>query len=235
MDQIDATKLRRVALLGAAAGYVYASVTPQQLTTLEPFLTARAEARLAQAFEKAQWLAENSELEAGAAWYESRNLMDQTLRREIAMLHSLVEFTAAPADADAQGAKALADEAASFQNLLDANAKLRGAKGSAPAAPWSGEADAKAIPERVSPGTEFGPLTYQNDDVLLARLGKERYGKIKLHNELYAYEIVNFVNGKRSFGEIRDAVSAEYGPLPLNLVADYLEACAEAGVIRIKR
>jgi hypothetical protein len=100
------------------------------------------------------------------------------------------------------------------------------------------------VPVRVG---EFGPLTYQNDDVLLARLGKERYGKIKLINseasqllnvrdqsELYAYEIVNFVNGKRTVEEIRDAVSAEYGPLPVNLVADYLDACAEAGVVRWK-
>jgi hypothetical protein len=27
-------------------------------------------------------------------------------------------------------------------------------------------------------------------------------------------------------------VSAEYGPLPLNLVSDYLDACAEARVIQ---
>jgi hypothetical protein len=35
-------------------------------------------------------------------------------------------------------------------------------------------------------------------------------------------------------GEIRDAVSAEYGPLPLTLVADYLQACIEAQVIQWK-
>jgi hypothetical protein len=42
------------------------------------------------------------------------------------------------------------------------------------------------------------------------------------------------VNGKRTVSEIRDAVSAEYGPLPLNLVSDYLEACVEAKVIAWK-
>jgi hypothetical protein len=121
---------------------------------------------------------------------------------------------------------------------------MRGATGSAPSAPWAGDPDAKRIPVRIG---EFGPLDYQNDNVLLARLGKERYGKIKLvsngatrllnvldQSELYAYEIVNFVNGQRTVGEIRDAVSAEYAPLPVNLVADYLNACAEAGVIRWK-
>jgi hypothetical protein len=243
LDQIDATKLRRVALLGAASGYVYASVSAQQLPQLIPFLTAQSEARLAQVFGAAQQLVDDPQLEAGVAWYEARNLVDQTLQRERATLHSLVELTGGPAESDADGAKAIADQAAGFQRWLDAQAKIRGAKGP-PSAPWAGDRDAKRVPVRVG---EFGPLTYQNDDVLLARLGKERYGKIKLINseasqllnvrdqsELYAYEIVNFVNGKRTVEEIRDAVSAEYGPLPVNLVADYLDACAEAGVVRWK-
>ncbi len=244
LDQIDATKLRRVALLGAASGYVYASATAQQLPTLLPFLTAQAEARLAQTFEAAQQLVDDPQFEAGVAWYEARNLVNQALQRECAMLHSIVEFTGGPAEADANGAKALTDQATNFQDWLDQQAKLRGAKGTSPSAPWAGDSEAKHVPVRIG---EFGPLTYQNDNVLLARLGKERYAKIKLINseatpmlnvrdqsELYAYEIVNFVNGKRTVGEIRDAVSAEYGSLPVTLVADYLEACAEAGVIQWK-
>jgi aminopeptidase YwaD len=244
LDQIDTTKLRRVALLGAASGYFYASVTPQQLPTLLPFLTAQAEARLAQIFGAAQQLVDDPQLEAGVAWYEARNLVNHTLQRESATLHSTVEFTGGPGEADADEAKALADQATIFQNWLDKQANLRGAKGAAPTAPWAGDPDAKRVPIRIG---EFGPLTYQNDNVLLARLGKERYAKIKLINseatqllnvrdqsELYAYEIVNFINGKRTVGGIRDAVSAEYGPLPVNLVTDYLDACAEAGVIRWK-
>ena len=103
---------------------------------------------------------------------------------------------------------------------------------------------ARKVPVRVG---DFGPLTYQNDNVLLARLGQERLAKVRLLNseatpqlntqdlsELYAYEIVNFVDGKRSVGEIRDAVSAEYGPLPVELVEDYLEACREAGIVQWK-
>jgi aminopeptidase YwaD len=243
LDQIDATKLRRVALLGAASGYVYASVTAQELPRLLPFLAAQAQARLAQVFGAAQQLVDNPQLEAGVAWYEAHNLVDQTLQRERAALHTLVDFTGGHSDADAEEAKALADQAALFQRWLAGQSKLRAVQGP-PGAPWAGDRDAMRVPVRVG---EFGPLTYQNDNVLLARLGKERYGKIRIINseatqllnvrdqsELYAYEIVNFVNGKRTVGEIRDAVSAEYGPLPVNLVADYLDACAEAGVIHWK-
>jgi aminopeptidase YwaD len=242
LDQIDATKLRRVALLGAASGYVYASATAQQLPSLLPFLTAQAESRLAQAFDAAQQTVDDSQLDANAAWYEACNLLSQALKRENETIHSLVEFTGGPADADKDGLKAISDQASEFHVSLGAQAKARGAKGTVPEAPWANDPEAKRVPIRIG---EFGPLTYQNDDVLMARLGKERYAKIKLINieathllnvrdqsELYAYEIVNFVDGKCNAGEIRDAVSAEYGPLPVALVVDYLNACAEAGIVR---
>ena len=244
LSQIDATKLRRVALLGAASGYVYASLDKTQLPTLLPFLTAQCQARLAGVFGSAQKLVDDPQLGPGDAWYEARNLVNQSLRRETEALRSLVEFTGGPADAETDGVNALAAQASAFNRWLDAQAKTRGATRSTPSPSWLADADARRIPVRIG---EFGPLTYQNDNVLLARLGKERYLKIRLLNseatpllserdlsDLYAYEIVNFVNGKRTVGEIRDAVSAEYGPLPVSLVADYLNACAEAKVIQWK-
>ncbi len=246
LDQIDATKLRRVALLGTASGYVYASITAQQLPTLLPFLDAQAEARLAQVFGTAQQWVNDPQVDAGVALYEARNLVNQTLQRETATVRSLVDFAGGITGQDGIGEKALADQADALKRLLIMQAARRGLGLTAGAqdAPWAGDPNAKRVPIRVG---EFGPLTYQNDNVLLARLGKERYGKIKLINadatqmlnvrdqsELYAYEIDNFVNGKRTVGEIRDAVSAEYGPLPVNLVADYLDACAEARVIQWK-
>jgi len=41
LQQIDATKLRRVALLGAAAGYVYATLDAERSRALLPFYTAQ--------------------------------------------------------------------------------------------------------------------------------------------------------------------------------------------------
>ena len=49
--------------------------------------------------------------------------------------------------------------------------------------------------------------------------------------EEYAYEVLNFADGKRNTQEIRDAVSAEYGPVPLELVVEYLRALEKMGVI----
>jgi aminopeptidase YwaD len=52
--------------------------------------------------------------------------------------------------------------------------------------------------------------------------------------EEYAYETLNFVDGKRNAQQIRDAVSAEYGPVPLAAVIEYLKALEKIGVISKK-
>ncbi len=242
LQQIDATKLRRVALLGAAAGYVYASLDAASAQSLMPQFATQSEARLAHLFQQALTWVDNPKITPVFAWYEARNLINQGLGREVATLQSLATFTGISLDSAYQ--QALSSQAARFTSWLDARAKTRGAQEREPAAPWSGDPAARKVPVRIG---EFGPLVYQNDHVLLARLGPERTARIKLLNsestpllgfqdlsELYAYEIVNFVDGRRTVGQIRDAVAAEYGPIEVELVSDYLDACAEAGIIHWK-
>jgi hypothetical protein len=243
LRQIDPTKLRRVALLGAAAGYVYASLDAERSRTLLPFYTSQSEIRLAQIFQRARELVEDPSLDPGTAWYEAHNLLRQGLHRELATLSSLTQFSGSK-PLDSVYEKPLADQIATFDSWIASQAKVRGAQGAQPKAVWVGEAVAQKVPVRVG---DFGPLLYQNDNVLQARLGPERLAKVKLLNreatpllntqdlsELYAYEIINFVDGKRSVGEIRDAVSAEYGPLAIDLVDGYLNACQEARLIQWK-
>ena len=45
--------------------------------------------------------------------------------------------------------------------------------------------------------------------------------------EEYAYEVLNFADGKRNAQEIRDAVSAEYGPVPLETGGRVFEGVGE--------
>src|SRR5205085_304320 len=144
----------------------------RQLPSVLPFLTAASEARLARAFQDAQKVLGNPKLDPGQAWYEARNLLSQALQRENATLRSAVELAGGPAGAEAEGARALAAQAGLFRESLDGLAKSRGAKGTTPSASWRDNADASRVPVRTG---DFGPLTYQNDNVLLARLGTERY------------------------------------------------------------
>jgi aminopeptidase YwaD len=231
--QIDPTKLRRVALLGAAAGLSYASLQASQSAQVLPYISARAQQRLAQAFNRALILLQDPK--AADAPFEAHNALAQALRREQAALQSFAAFTRAPAGAISPYLQALKVQAGTFSGWL-------GAAAGVPL--WHGTADARRVPHRIG---EFGPLTFQNDDVLRDRLGAERMRSIKLFNgdsdrlikvqnrgALYAYEIVNFVDGKRTVVDIRDAVSGELGPVPLEIVSDYLQACEEAKVIAFR-
>jgi aminopeptidase YwaD len=244
LEQIDSTKLRRVVVLGAASGYTYASLDPAQASASLPFLAARSEQRLAKGFERALSLVNDPRLEPGDAWYEARNLTAQMLSREQAVLQSLARYTHSQPQQLENVSEDLNRQVMAFQASIDAAAAIRGTRGTKPAAPWQGNAEAQRIPARIG---DFGPLTYQNDDVLLDRLGSERVEKIRLlsgassrllrvqdSGGLYAYEIVNLVDGKRSVGQIRDVVSAEYGPIDVGIVGDYLRACAEAGIVSFK-
>ena len=47
----------------------------------------------------------------------------------------------------------------------------------------------------------------------------------------YAYEALNLADGERSVGEIRDVLTATYGPVPLELVAGYLEFLEKIGIL----
>jgi hypothetical protein len=49
--------------------------------------------------------------------------------------------------------------------------------------------------------------------------------------EEYAYEVLNFADGKRNGQQIRDAVSAEYGPVPLEWVVEYLTALEKIAIV----
>ena len=49
--------------------------------------------------------------------------------------------------------------------------------------------------------------------------------------ERYAYEVLNFVDGRRTAQDIRAAVSAIYGPIPLDVVVEYLRALEAIRVV----
>ena len=48
------------------------------------------------------------------------------------------------------------------------------------------------------------------------------------------FETLNFIDGQRSIKEIRDAVSAEYDPVPLDVIEELMDAMAQAGLVEIK-
>jgi hypothetical protein len=71
---------------------------------------------------------------------------------------------------------------------------------------------------------------------LAQKTGDEEFiGKVKLttRGQYVAYEALNFVDGKRSMLDIRDAISAEYGPMDLAEVEQYFRFLASVNVVSL--
>ena len=87
--------------------------------------------------------------------------------------------------------------------------------------------------------TVKGPMSAFGYDFFTDHYGAERERKIRVLQFQglrgaggdYAYEILNLANGRRTAKEIRDAVSATYGPIPLEIVVEYLRALESIRVI----
>ena len=82
-----------------------------------------------------------------------------------------------------------------------------------------------------------GPLA-PNGDWLLKKVGQSatNIAIMRLPNsDDITYEIVNFIDGKRSISEIRDAVSAEFAPVDLKSVTEYIDLLAKAGAVTFRK
>ncbi|MEO8575452.1 MAG: M28 family peptidase [Gemmatimonadales bacterium] len=87
-----------------------------------------------------------------------------------------------------------------------------------------------------------GPMSVFGYDYLSDKLGAERVSKLRLleYQGLrgaggdYAYEVLNHVRFPMRVIDIANAVSAIYGPVPLELILEYLLALKDAEVVSIR-
>ena len=57
--------------------------------------------------------------------------------------------------------------------------------------------------------------------------------KIASMGRFTGFEALNFVDGKRNLLEVRDLVSAEYGPMPPDVIEEYFKFLERVGVVSI--
>ena len=74
------------------------------------------------------------------------------------------------------------------------------------------------------------------------KLGAEELNKLALlkhstdlgYGGMFAYEVLNFVDGERTVSDIREWLVAEFGSVPVEFVAEYLQALETIDVVRMK-
>ena len=84
-----------------------------------------------------------------------------------------------------------------------------------------------------------GPMGAFGYSFLSDKLGEDKVAELEIRRHAgnggqYAYEALNFVDGERTVAEIRDWLTAELGPVPVELVEEYLAALESIDVVRIK-
>jgi aminopeptidase YwaD len=220
-DNIEPTKIKRSAFIAAASGY-YLAAMPDHGASLLRLSYANAQERLGEDGRRAMAMAADNRPA------EAANIVSQALRREQQRLRSLSRFV--NLDGDLHLGSDYVDRLRA--SLVDATKGMFQivSGGSAPPA----TATDTRVPVR-NPAVK-GPLAPDGDWVMEkagAAAAAIAVTQVARSDDV-TYEIVNFIDGSRTVGEIRDAVSAEFEPIELKAVAEYLDLLAKTGAVRFK-
>jgi aminopeptidase YwaD len=213
---IDPTKLRRAAFLGAASAWYLAGLDASGMPALWTVVRRGGLERTAAA------LARSDRLRAAGEAAEADNVLRFDLAQEAAVAASFSRFGEVP--------PALREE-------MDAHlAGLRRLIGEVPpAAPAAGPAERvvyRRAPYPKGPMAGFGYDYFQDQTAKKGIAAPALLKRTGLWGSDYAYEALNLVDGRRTVREVRDALAAIYGPVPTAEVAEYLEDLRKIGVLQ---
>jgi hypothetical protein len=211
---IDPTKLKRAAFIGAVSGWFLANMSEEDVPAVLDLLKRNA---LERGGEQLARRAALPALDAAA----STEVHFEIERRKV---ESVAQFAAL---SDPQRNSAL--------RFLDELEKLFVMPVPAIFVPRD-----ETVYER-NPAVE-GPMHAFGYSYIEDRLGADRLAELRLpqhstvfgSGRMFTYEALNFVDGERSVSDIRDWLVAELGDVPLDVVAEYLSALESIDVIRTK-
>jgi hypothetical protein len=209
---IDPTKLKRSAFIGAASAWFLANMSDDDVPTVVELLLRNAISRSADVM----------------GFRRSLELLDPAAVTEIfqvherAKIHSIERFAVLPEPLH-QHAVAVLDQLRPLMLVPMPAIYIP-----------RDETVYTRNPDIEGPMNAFG-YSYLED-----KLGVEELGKLKLlkhstdhgYGTMLAYEALNFVDGEKTVSDIRDWLVAEFGTVPLEYVADYLKALESIDVLR---
>jgi aminopeptidase YwaD len=215
-SNVDPTKLKRAAFIGAASAHFLANAKPEHAPAMLQVLQAKSLQRTATLIKH----------RAELSTEEAANLTRHHLWRERALINSFERFFRIPstvrADADA---------------FLASVEKLVGVVQAASSPGRNGQLVFRRRSDLKGPMSAFGYdyFTEHYGEEPASKLSLLRFQGLRGSGSEYAYEVLNLVDGRRTTQNIRDAVAATYGPVPLEIVLEYLRALESIRVIEAAR
>ena len=211
---IDPTKLKRAAFIGAVSAWFLANMSDDDVPAVLSLLERNALARTAALLERRDQL---SAIDSVAA-------TDVHFTVERRKVHSVEPFANLSEEAHGEAMQYLAELA-----KLVAVPQIAGVAGAG-----RNQTVYERNPDVMGPMSAFG-YSYLQDKLSVVEFSEL---KLRRHTGLwgssgqYVYETLNFVDGNRTVSDIRDWLTAELGPVPLEVVEEYLAALESIDVIR---
>lgn len=211
---IDPTKLKRSAFIGAVTAWYLANMSDEDVPAVLTMLERNAVSRSAVLLQR--------RLELSPA--DAVSSTDIHFSVERGKVHSVETFAALSG----------VDHDASMTFLTDLQSLV--------AAPGASPHNNRIETVYERNADIEGPMSAFGYSYLSDKYGAENVASLRLRQYSgkrggggdYTYEALNFVDGERSVSDIRDWLMTELGPVPLEYVAEYLEALESIDVIRRK-
>jgi aminopeptidase YwaD len=224
---IDPTKLLRAAFIGAASGLYLADLDAADVPELMALIRSNSLRRSAAALARAERLVRDNE-------YEAANLLRFQLDYERRVLESIDPFAPMTPEIGAGAMLWLTNLGRLIdQSWVETAAASQGEDGQEDPSTWIYR---RAIAPK-GPMDGFG-YSYLEDRLAALDLvspGLLAFEGLSGSGPELGYEALNLVDGTRTVVAIRDDLSAIYGPVPIELVVEFLATLERIGVLTIDR
>ncbi len=243
-DKLDATQFKRAVVVGAAAAQVLAVADEEMAARVAAESLARGTARMAEAQRKGlAYLADADSAALAAAYREALVVVRHQAEVEKQVIRSSAVLFSTPAEAGKRLAplEGLVEQrAAALLNEVKAVYQFQAEQRKATAPePAPSEAEARAarlIPERTGPAP-FGMAAFMAAEQALEKLpAQERLAVQEALRKIPAHmtsELNILLGKKKTVLEIRDFLSGEFEPLPLDDLVAYLRAQEKLGNVKL--
>lgn len=236
-DKSDTTQLKRAVFLSVAAAVFLANAGSPEVEKMIGETSAGALSRIGQDKSRAEKAIIKAEIkDIHSAYKEARNIIEQAFVRENGALSSIKFFIKADPNLDnylAMRMKRFNESKLSSLGEIDEIYKYR------------------CLKEKIS----AQKLALTQDEIRLSRLVPVRTEKMRgffdfmkfaeeraKYKDLPAYnlraaesEVRNFIDGKKSILEIRNAASAEFEPISLKDIENYIKVLEKIGFVVVKK
>ncbi|MBI3193011.1 MAG: M28 family peptidase, partial [Ignavibacteriae bacterium] len=225
-DKVDPVELERCEIIATSTLWYLANLDNSQAKNLSYHFQARALGRVGEGAKKALQLLAGRDTVVGLG-DEAQNILKQSLANEIDGLVSILHFNNSE---DVKREVSIVQSALKYQYEFLAKEISDKVKGTKAGTSSKIKPDTR-VPVRMTRGPlDFG-LPANKLDAEKAKWYSSSENTIRGDME---FEIVNFINGKKTVSEIRDALSAEFTPVKLEAVAHYIEDLVSVGVVKWK-